>query len=168
MTVVHTRIMIRIPVHKGGTTYRLGDVVGHALVDDDRTDLAAMTWSLKNGYAIRREGRGAAPLLMHRAVMHIDRSDDREPDHINRNRLDNRRENLRLLAHHEQAQNRAVRGRSQYRGVFWHSQRNKWQASVQINGVRRSLGLYEDEAEAGRVASEYRAAHMPYAVEVPR
>ena len=41
-------------------------------------------------------------------------------------------------------------GRSAYRGVSWHKQRNKWNAQIMVQGKKQSLGFFDDEEEAAR------------------
>lgn len=99
--------------------------------------------------------------------MGLDPGDPRQPDHINGDRLDNRRSNLRLLTHAEQAQNRAaVAGRSsRFRGVWWDQQRRLWVAQVKMQGKTRIVGRFTDELEAATAASQVRETHMPHSNE---
>lgn len=71
-------------------------------------------------------------------------------DHINGNKLDNRRENLRLASNAENC--RAARERkvytNPYRGVSWKAANRKWQAAVCSDGKRKYLGLFDTPEEA--------------------
>lgn len=76
-----------------------------------------------------------------------------EIDHINRNKLDNRRENLRLASRGENSQNKnkAYGTTSKYRGVCYRPKLNKsspWTAYCSKNGVRYELGYFKTEVEA--------------------
>jgi hypothetical protein len=104
---------------------------------------------------------------MHREVLGLAADDSRVVDHVNRDRLDNRRSNLRLLSAAENAQNQGpARGStSRFRGVHWCASRRKWVARVKIDGRHRNLGRFDDELEAARVAAAYRAEHMPFSAE---
>lgn len=51
-------------------------------------------------------------ILMHRQIMGLVVGDGKEVDHINRNPLDNRRCNLRLVTRKENCANRGIRARS--------------------------------------------------------
>lgn len=78
-------------------------------------------------------------------------------DHINRNKLDNRRENLRLASRGENGQNKdkAKGTTSQYRGVCFRPKLNKskpWTGYCSKDGVRHHLGYFSTEKEA---AEEY-------------
>ncbi len=74
-----------------------------------------------------------------------------QTDHINGNGLDNRRENLRVVTHRKNAQNRHTPKSSKYPGVTWHKSARKWQAQIRVAGKKHHLGLYEDEETAGIV-----------------
>ena len=70
-------------------------------------------------------------------------------DHINREKLDNRLENLQLLNSREHStKDRKVGGSSKYVGVNWHKSSNKWIAKIWVDGKSKYLGLFEDEYEA--------------------
>ena len=80
----------------------------------------------------------------------------KETDHKNRNKLDNRRSNLRFCFHYENQTNMEARsyGISKYKGVSWDRQHNKWQAGISFNKKRKHLGLYTSEIEAARAFDE--------------
>jgi hypothetical protein len=68
------------------------EVMGLALIDDEDYDLVKdINWSFRSGYVC-----GGARSYMHRLVMGLERGDGKVVDHINRNRLDNRKSNLRV------------------------------------------------------------------------
>lgn len=104
-------------------------------------------------------------VTMHRWLM--DAPDGVEVDHINGNTLDNRRsENLRLVTHSENNQNRrgARRGsKSGVRGVSWNEAKQKWNARVTVNGKVYRLGAnFTNLAEAERVVVEARRRLMTH------
>lgn len=84
-----------------------------------------------------------------------------ELDHINRNKTDNRIENLREVTRTENNINQNVRkdNISGCRGVSWHSQRQRWRVYLHINGSRKYLGSYREFSEASRVAKEAMDKH---------
>lgn len=79
-------------------------------------------------------------------------------DHINRNKLDNRIENLREVTSSENSRNTKVKGKSKYRGVSWSAQKQRWQTRIRIGDKRIWLGLHETEERAAiayDLAAEY-------------
>lgn len=75
-------------------------------------------------------------------------------------------EHLRLATRAENAQHRSrfpSWASSKHRGVCWVKRLRKWQAFCTIEGRYIDLGRYDSEEEAAAVASDYRAAHMPFA-----
>jgi hypothetical protein len=85
-------------------------------------------------------------------------------DHINRNPLDNRDENLRIVTHAENLQNQKVRvdNRTGYRGVTYMKEFNKYRARIRVNGEYIYLGYYDTAEEAAEVASQARSKMMPF------
>lgn len=121
--------------------------------DDDFVRLSAFRWRAdRGGYAVRmahlgidRKGRLVA---MHRVVAAAAPGDI--VDHINGNRLDNRRSNLRLSTHAGNSQNRRATGASGFKGVTLHRQTGKWQAAIKPGGRNIHLGLFTDPVIAAR------------------
>jgi hypothetical protein len=75
-------------------------------------------------------------------------------DHINGNKLDNLRSNLRLLTVRENLTLNAGRrsdNTSGYRGVYYRKDRNTWSAEVKCDGIKYCLGCYKDPKEAAMV-----------------
>lgn len=71
-------------------------------------------------------------------------------DHINRNKLDNRKKNLRICT---QSQNRynsvkKVNSFSGYKGVTWHKASKKWRACIGYNKKHLHLGLFNNKKDA--------------------
>ena len=73
-----------------------------------------------------------------------DSSQDNSIDHINRNSLDNRIENLRVATMLEQALNKDCIINA--KGYYFEN--GKWGAKINIDGVRKSLGYFEKEEDA--------------------
>lgn len=73
-------------------------------------------------------------------------------DHINGNRLDNRRRNLRECTSAENNANRSSNPNSlsKYKGVTWDKSRSKWMASIQTGGKGRTLGRFHSEIDAAK------------------
>jgi hypothetical protein len=88
-------------------------------------------------------------------------------DHVNGDRADNRIENLRDVARHENQRNmrRPSDNTSGRIGVWWHKRNKKWVAEIRTAGRKNHLGSFSsfDEACRAREAAErvdgYHANH---------
>lgn len=76
-----------------------------------------------------------------------------ELDHINRERDDNRIENLRECTHQQNLGNSKART-GRYKGVSLCKQTQKWKAQISINGTTQNLGRYHTPGEAALVYNE--------------
>lgn len=125
-----------------------------ALVDDEDYDwLMEMSWHFDRGYAwtsIPKNGGGYRRVSMHRLI--TDPPDGMFPDHINHNKLDNRRENLRICTHQENCQNRGIQSNnsSGYRGVSWSDYRQCWIAQIHIQRKTIKIGEYDSAIDAAK------------------
>jgi hypothetical protein len=116
----------------------------------------------KKGYRVIRCG-GRRYFAHHLAwfFVHGDMpADGAEVDHVNRNRDDNRIDNLRLATRVQNMRNmRNLKNRnltSKYKGVHLHRQTGKWAAQIRpAPGLHKHLGLFRTEQEA---AAAYDAA----------
>jgi len=86
-------------------------------------------------------------------------------DHISGIRADNRFSNLRAVSCAENKRNLGIdkRNKSGCTGVLWHKAAGKWWASIQKDGQRHNLGLYEnlENAVRARKAAERRLGFHP-------
>lgn len=140
------------------------------LLDSVDVDLALERgpWFFGGGYA-RRYGWPRS-LLLHRVLMGCVPGDGTEVDHVNRNRLDCRRSNLRVLDRAGNAQNLGVQQTSVtgIRGVSFAATRrspNKYEAQVAVGGHSHRLGYFASADEAAYVVRHARARLMPYSQE---
>lgn len=121
-----------------------------ALVDDEDYELLnKFKWQYQLGYAVRN-----IKVYMHRDI--IKTEEGLETDHINGNKLDNRKENLRKVT---QSQNQANRKKGKnkssiYKGVIWHKRRNHWLAQITINRKKIYLGSFNNEIDAAKAYNE--------------
>jgi hypothetical protein len=78
---------------------------------------------------------------------------DMEIDHIDGDGTNNNPQNLRLATPAQNCRNRLKNknNNSGKKGVAWHRQRQKWQATIRINGRQAYLGLFKDINEASAV-----------------
>ena len=71
-------------------------------------------------------------------------------DHINRDGLDNRRQNLRIVNHAQNRMNacKYAKGTSKYKGVSFDKKHNKYKAQIKIEKKNKHLGYFDTEEEA--------------------
>lgn len=148
--------MKKIPLTKGK----------FALVDnEDYERLTAMKkWHFNsNGYAaksknyIKENGkRSCKELVMHRVIMGLSSGDGFEVDHINGDKLDNRKSNLRVCSSAENSRNKGLRkdNTSSYKGVHFHRPAGKFWARIVCEKKRISLGCFDDPKEAAKAYNE--------------
>lgn len=124
-----------------------------AIIDDSDFDLVSKyRWYYSNGYAKTDIGgrKNKKRIYMHRLIM--GNPIKKEVDHINNERLDNRKSNLRVVTKLQNSFNsRPKGGTSKFKGVSWHTMAGKWMAQIQFNGKNIYLGLYGDENKAALV-----------------
>lgn len=120
-----------------------------ALVDTaDYDHLANYTWFYASGYAARYGGKemGGKTIFMHNEIALP--PDGLEVDHVNLDKLDNRRSNLRHCTRTQNLGNvRSKKGSSKYKGVS-KTKSGAWQVHIQKNKKNTSLGTYASEIEA--------------------
>ena len=83
-------------------------------------------------------------------------------DHVNHDRLDNRRQNLRAISSAQNTQHRRgpnANNRSGYLGVHFHRASQRWRAKITVNGQRVNIGTYETPEKAAR-ARDAAAKHF--------
>lgn len=88
-------------------------------------------------------------------------------DHINLNRLDNRKSNIRQITFTANLKHKGSysNNTSGFKGVSFHKDRRKYQAYIRVNGKARYLGLY-DSAELAKEAVEYAQTALTGPVEM--
>ena len=140
---------VRVPLSRGK----------FALIsDEDAERVTQFKWSYHgNGYACRTvrvtlpDGRKKRKdILLHRFI--VDAPQGLDVDHRNQHGLDCRRHNLRKATRSQNVANSGSRkgAVSKYKGVHFRRDRNTWRAEITINGRKRNLGTFKDEADAAR------------------
>lgn len=144
--------MKQIPLTKGK----------YALVDDNYEWLSKFKWQANSyGYAVREQYLGMengkrkrACIYMHRLIAQT--PDGMHTDHINGERNDNRRSNLRICSALENTRNarKAPNCSSKHKGVNWHKRDELWQAQIRADGKIKYLGSFISEEDAARAYDE--------------
>ena len=98
------------------------------------------------GYAVSKYKNKS--IQMHRVITDADES--KEVDHINHNKLDNRKANLREVTRTQNNMNHDIRSdnKSGVTGVIWGKQRKKWRSYICVNGKSYHLGEFKDKEDA--------------------
>lgn len=127
-------------------------------IDKEDFDLVKKDkWTIStDGYAISSSGEYIHKRL-HRVVMN-ELDTKNIIDHINRNKLDNRKSNLRITTDQQNSFNQSKRknNTSGIIGVSWWNRDNNWMAQIKYNYKRYFLGYYDniDDAIKARLQAE--------------
>lgn len=149
-----------------------GEIVGEAIVDaDDLNRLLNYSWclSVPDGYvkrSARVHGGSQVAYFMHREVLRLVKGDGKTVDHINRNKLDNRKSNLRIVSVGQNNQNLSGgRGKSGHHGVHWREHSQHWIVRISANGKTHHGGYFRDLEAAKIAATNLRARVAPFSYE---
>lgn len=135
----------------------------HFLVDVGDVDLQYKHWSLSQGYAQAWSSGRPAHILAHRVILEraLGRSLGRSevPDHINGDRLDNRRSNLRVATYAQNTANASKQSRSKspYKGVSRRTE-NSWAAVIYVDKRKVHIGSYSDALTAAYMHDQFALA----------
>ena len=90
------------------------------------------------------------PISISRFLLNLNYKDDILVDHINGNRIDNRRSNLRLANDSQNGANKALdrRNKSGIAGVRYENDRHKWAVEISYYNKRIHLSRYDNFCDA--------------------
>ena len=95
----------------------------------------------------------------------VERKSGKQVDHINGNKLDNRKENLRVCSNSENQINRPAPKNSStgYKGVCYHKRDKRFRAQITFGGITYRLGTFKTAIE-GAIAYNKKAKELtPFA-----
>jgi hypothetical protein len=126
-----------------------------AIVDKADAELTSgHTWRLcDNGYVVtslpRVNGKNRN-IGLHRFLLGLEHGDGIQCDHRNRDRLDCRRDNLRLATPDLNGRNRSSysNNTSGYKGVSFDKRTGRWEASIKLNYRKQFLGYFDTAQDA--------------------
>lgn len=121
------------------------------LVDDDiYQEYSHFKWYLSNGYICYRskDSNFKSYERLHRIILRAKKG--QIVDHIDRNKLNNQRSNLRLVTPKENTHNSTKRRntKNKYKGVCFVKRLNLYQSRCRIDGTDYFLGYFETEISA--------------------
>lgn len=132
---------------------------------DDWMKLKDICWSAdRNGYAIGKNMEFKKNVKFHQQVM--GKKEGYFIDHINRNRLDNRKSNLRFVTPKGNGWNVGIgkKNKSGVLGVYKH--KDKWCATINTNRKSHHIGIYETLEEATKARKEAELKYHPISEEI--
>lgn len=151
---------IPIIIPAGAKAMPLNKGVFTIVDESDYEWLSRWKWYLaEKGYAKRSaaksEGIGHSAFFMHRIILNTPKG--LMSDHINRNKLDNRRCNLRIVTHQQNGWNSGTKCNhtSKYKGVNFHKKSGKWQARIKLNRQETYIGIYETPEAAAMAYNDF-------------
>lgn len=142
-----------------------------AIVDQHDAHLSGWKWFVlkpaKSGftYAVRTmdyQGHRKT-IYMHHFIIGCPLNRRLVVDHVNGNRLDNRRSNLRVVTQRQNTSNGPKHRDGKSVGVSWHKRNNKWIAHIFVDGKLRHLGYFKN-IESGHNAYLAALARLPAGV----
>lgn len=128
----------------------------YALIDDE--DLSAIS-----AHSWRKTHRGYIAAHINNKMIYLHRFIMGDPpaglvtDHIDGDKSNNQRANLRFVTMQQNAQNSARQrdSSSRFKGVHWVTKRRLWKATITVDKVRITLGFFVSDVDA---ALAYNAA----------
>lgn len=148
-------------------TYKLCDeyYIGYTQFGDefyfDKEDIDLVKqhcWDVdkSTGYAKTIDKTTKKKLYLHRLIMGCHNGDGKIVDHINRDRADNRKSNLRIVNDMQSAINKGIKSNntSGAVGVSFYKHCNKWGSYITVNKQRKHLGLFNNIEDAIRARTE--------------
>ena len=119
------------------------------VVDDENFELVNnYYWHLDNGGYVRGALKKQILIRAHRLIMNP--AKDKVIDHINGNKLDNRKSNLRICTQVQNMANRtlSVNNKTGYKGIHFNKKINKYSVQFCYNKKRINGGYFKDIIEA--------------------
>lgn len=139
---------------------KTGKVNGTFKIDLDMIDFIKAHKCHKHysGYAcchIKDKNGIDKKIRLHRAVLGLenDKRKDIVVDHINRDKSDDRKCNLRIVSHEANNRNTDMysHNTSGVKGISWDKRREKWEIYIHQHNKKINLGLYKDKNKAIQV-----------------
>ena len=127
--------------------------------DYDKIKIYNWYFEKERGYIVteKRINKKRTTIRLHRLITGLE-DKDLFIDHINHNKYDNRKINLRIVTKSQNSQNRKIQSNNTtgYPGVYWDNDREKWTSYIKKDGNSKRIGRYKtfEEAVAARKEAE--------------
>lgn len=137
-------------IQLGGNRYKNRPVHAFTLIDDDDFErVSAHKWHVSQKEKSYAKGT-KKDIYLHRFILNARK--EQSIDHINGDRLDNRKKNLRFATDSQNNCNTGLRctNKSGYKGVFFSKNAKKWSAQIALFHRSTHLGYFNDVIEAAK------------------
>lgn len=144
---------MNIPLTHG--FYAIVDEADYEWLNQWKWFVSAQGYAARNQYIGYKNGVQNQKIhLMHRVIMKT--SSGLQVDHINGDRLDNRKCNLRNSSHGQNQQNRGSNKNtsSKYKGVHWSKCARKWIVEIMSEREKKYIGCFCNEEDAALAYNE--------------
>jgi hypothetical protein len=143
---------------------------GHEVMidDEDYENLIEFVWYFhkSDGYVYKNieKKRASKRISMHKFLMNP--AEGMDIDHVDRNKLNNQKSNLRIVEHKINARNRKIpcNNKTGFMGVW--KQDNKYVAEIRKDNIKYYLGIYCTALEAAlaydKKAKEFNFDHVNF------
>lgn len=128
--------------------YNKDNIIKEIIVDeDDYYNLIQYKWKISHHNYVTNYKLG----FIHRYILNY--TGEYYIDHINNNKFDNRKINLRIVTAKQNSMNKSSQknSTSKYIGVYWNKNNNKWIAKIYVNKKYILLGQFNNELEAAKM-----------------
>jgi hypothetical protein len=130
-----------------------GEIKAETVIDaEDYEKCKNIKWTLlSNGY-VNNKKYG----YLHHFVLNFKFNGIIQVDHKDRNKLNNRKKNLRFCVNRQNSSNakKSKNNTSNYKGVCWHKNCKKWRSRIWVNNKCMHLGYFDNIIEAARAYNE--------------
>ena len=124
---------------------------------DDYDKVSQFCWHQHHGYFEAKDIRNSCKniIYLHRLILDCEIGErDFDVDHINGDKSDNRKSNLRKITEQENTINRKPFHNKEISGVLWHKRDKTWEVWISYDGKRRYLGRTKDYNKAVKMRYE--------------
>jgi hypothetical protein len=135
---------------------RKGEEIAETIFDlEDYNKVKNIKWHrINTGYVMSNKEIG--PVSFTKFILNLHKEKETTVDHKNRNKLDNRKENLRICTQMENIKNRGIskNNTSGFKGVSFCKDIKKWGAFIMCDYIPIFIGTFSTKEEAALAYNE--------------